>query len=61
MAVQAKGNLVMQGMEWEQVQKVKRKLSSKFWLVALEEWHQISGEGGGAPNKVPENTKVENL
>ena len=24
---------------------MKRKLSSKFWSVALEEWHQISGGG----------------
>ena len=61
MAVQAKAKIVMQskGMDWEQEEKMKRKLSSKFWSVALEEWHQISGVG--APNKFPENNKVENL
>ena len=44
-AVQAKANIILHGLDWEQEEKMQRKLSSKFRSVALEEWHQISGGG----------------
>ena len=58
-AAQAKAKIVMQGMDWEQEEKNETQTIKQILVGSVR--GVASDFAGRAPNKVPENTKVENL